>query len=248
MKCAYHTESPAHSACSRCSAWLCDRCAVDINGKFVCKRCVADAINMGSGQNFESSVHHGQCGAPGGSGFTAEHRKPSERAGRKPHRYISGLWILMLSFLPGLNYMALGLIKRGIFFMSAFFGIIYLMSGFHVLVFPLIVLFFASLCDSQSKRRRINNGDYVSDDIYDIISFLSKYRTPLLGVLIFMILSSFVGFGGASWHRHSHMQGFNFLALIVVCVIGWYFIKNRKIKADKDSERRVHSHHDDNNN
>ena len=245
MKCAYHPESPAFSTCSQCGAWLCGSCAVDINGKFICKRCVANAVNMSPGQNFDHPGHHGHGGAYKGSEFSAERRRPSERTPHRPYRYISGLWILMLSCLPGLNYMAMGLIKRGLFFMSAFFGIIYLMIGYYPMVFLLIILFFASLCDAQNKRRRINNGEFVSDDIYDIIRFFREYKTLILGALAFIMLTSFLGSGGGFWHGHRHGPSFfPLFPLIVVCFIGWYFIKIKRRKSDMDDERHTHRHRD----
>ena len=141
------------------------------------------------------------------------------RPGPRPRRHIGGLWIFMLSCLPGLNYMAMGLIKRGLFFMSAFFGIIFLMSTMHSLVFPLTILFFASMFDSQSKRRRINNGEYVPDDIDDIIRFVKKYKTLLIAAATFLIL----------------VKMFHLVVVVLLCILIWYFIKNRTTKSDNNN-------------
>jgi len=219
-------ESPAFNTCSQCGVWLCDVCAVDIDGKVICKRCVANAMNV------NSSAGHGHR--------DAYERKGTGRTGPRPHRYISGLWIFLLSCLPGLNFMAMGLMKRGLFFMSAFFGLVYLINVFHGLaVFPIVVLFFASICDAQSKRRRINNGEYVNDDIDDIIRFTVKYKTLLIVIAGFFALSSV-------FSRASGI--FNLLPLVVVCLAGWYFIKHRpgKKASSKDDEHHAHSHHDNN--
>jgi len=180
-----------------------------------------------------------------GSGYSAPeqvYKDTHERkAAAKPSRYVSGLWIFILSFLPGLNYMAMGLMKRGLFFMSAFFGLIYLMSGFHFLAFAFVILFFASMCDAQSKRRRINNGEYVGDDVDDIIRFVVKYKTPILVILTFFALSTSLGFGsGGFWHGHWQRSG-NFLALLILCFFGWHFIKNRSSGSRKDKDDDGHS-------
>jgi len=119
--------------------------------------------------------------------------------------------------------MAMGLMKRGLFFMSAFFGIIYLMSTLHFLVFPLTILFFASLCDSQSKRRRINSGEHVPDNIDDIMRFAMKYKTPLLIALAFLMVIRILNIGG-------------FLLAILLCLLGWYFITNRSGKISKKDD------------
>jgi len=134
------------------------------------------------------------------------------RAGR-PRRYISGFWIFLLSCLPGLNFMAMGLMKRGLFFMSAFFGIIFLMGTFNFLAFLLVILIFASLCDAQSKRRRINNGEYVPDDIDDIVRFTTKYKTALFITFAFLMLIKI-------------FHVFSPIFVIILCLLGWYLIKN----------------------
>jgi len=166
----------------------------------------------------------------------AEHGARTDMRREKPRRYISGLWIFLLSCLPGLNFMALGLMKRGLFFMSAFFGLISLIGFFrYMAVFPLVILIFASLCDAQNKRRRINNGEYVNDDIDDILRFVAKYKVPLLAVFAFMtvhsLFSSSFGMGG-----HMRIP----LVPILVCIAGWYFIKNRGSKISKGD----HGSHD----
>jgi len=140
----------------------------------------------------------------------------------KPRRYISGFWIFLLSCLPGLNYMAMGMMKRGLFFMSAFFGIIFLIDTFHFFAFLLVILFFASLCDAQSKRRRINSGEYVPDDIDDIMRFAKKYKVPLLAAIAFLVL----------------VRMFHIVFVVVLCLLGWYLIKNRGEKSGNSDNYR----------
>jgi len=181
-------------------------------------------MNAHSGAGFDAPEPfrvNNSYGASGASSF-------AHRTEPRPRRRISGFWIFMLSFLPGLNYMVMGLMKRGLFFMSAFFGMVYLVDFFHFLAFPLAILFFASLCDSQSKRRRINNGEHVPDDIDDIMRFAIKYKTPLLIAAAFLILIRILNFSGP-------------LLAIVVCLLGWYFIKNRTGKFSKNDE--AHNNH-----
>ena len=236
MKCIYHPEAQAFNTCCRCGEWLCDSCSIAVDGRVVCKRCVANAMSLGSGTS--SGINPGPPSAPPGhfSGGTPGFRTDPPRS-PKPRRYVSALWIFMLSCLPGLNYMAMGLMKRGLFFMSTCFGLIYLMSVFHALTFPLVILFFASLCDAQNKRRRINNGEYVSDDIDDIIRFAIKYKTPLLVVLVFLILGSFFGPSGILWRGSGHL-----LVLMIVCLIGWYFINNRAKRISGSDDHHTHDH------
>ena len=207
MNCIHHPDSQAYNTCGRCGVWLCDSCAVTVNGRVVCKRCIANVMDAHSGAGY---------GTPEPFSVNSSHGEP-RREGR-PRRYISGLWIFMLSCLPGLNYMAMGLMKRGLFFMSAFFGIIFLMGTLHFLAFPLTILFFASLCDSQSKRRRINSGEHVPDDIDDIMRFATKHKTLLLVVFAFLVL----------------VRISNIVFIIVLCLLGWYFIRGRNGKSSSN--------------
>ena len=228
MKCAYHPDTQAFNTCGRCGERLCDGCAIAVDGRVVCKVCIASAMNMGPGVNSEH----------------AHSRRAEPADAPKPRRYISGLWIFLLSGLPGLNFMAMGLMKRGLFFMSAFFGLVYLMIGFRVTVFPFVIamLFFASLCDAQSKRRRINSGEYVSDDIDDVIRFAVKYKTPLLAAVSFLALHSFFSTVGGVWRGH---HGGGFFTLALVCLVAWLFIRNRagKIRSSDDHSHRHHDNH-----
>jgi hypothetical protein len=82
--------------------------------------------------------------------------------------------------------MYLGLIKRGLAAMCAFFLLIYLAITAFALPLTLLfslsipVLWLTSLFDGFHTRRRINAGDPPEDNIRDILSALSRNKTLTL--------------------------------------------------------------------
>lgn len=66
----------------------------------------------------------------------------------------------ILSFLPGAGHMYLGLNKRGLQFMAAFFGTIFLIDLLHIellLAFVLVIVWFYSMFDALQMTSRINH-------------------------------------------------------------------------------------------
>ena len=110
-------------------------------------------------------------------------------------------FILPIPFcpIPGVNYMYMGMIKRGLVAMTAYFGTIYLMimsfvNGLWVLglffALSLPVLILASAFDAFRLRQRINAGEYVTDNADDVLAFIRRNRLfilAFLGVLAMLI-------------------------------------------------------------
>jgi len=116
-------------------------------------------------------------------------------------RYVS--WGLLFLFsvviwLPGLNYMYLGLIKRGLIAMSAFFWALFLAISFNgmfslLFVSAIIILVFVSIFDGFKIRNKINAGEDVYDNIDDITDFLRKNKSFITGFLLILVAASLVG-------------------------------------------------------
>ena len=172
MPCINHHNQNGVNTCCQCGEWLCEVCSVDVNDRFVCKSCIAK--NMLSKTN----------------GHGARVSGPSAFAGhRAPPRYASGCLLLICSFIvPGANYMYLGLVKRGLFVMSAFFAIIFAITASHhfpqllvvFLFLSILVLWFTTFFDAFAKRRLINSGIHVPDNVDDILGFVKKYKVLLI--------------------------------------------------------------------
>jgi len=109
---------------------------------------------------------------------------PSELRYRK-----SKLLTFLFSLLPGLNYMYLGLMKRGLFFMTFFFALSVLIREIRISMFSFTIFMLMCFClfDSFRIRRLLRDGFDVPDSIDDVISFYKANKKPvwmLLGILV----------------------------------------------------------------
>lgn len=211
MRCVYHSDREAAYVCNHCGKDVCADCAVDVNGNTLCKPCVAAlAGRTGHGHGPGPGYDRYHCGYP-------RHAKGRSKAA-----------LFILSFLPGLGYMYLGLIKRGLLVMSAFFLNIYLLAEFSVplLAFLVPVIFFASFFDGFSILRRINAGEAVTDSIDDIKGFVSRNRRLIFGGLGAVLLISFI----TNFSRNLHYGGlyavaYNLLPFILImCAVMFIFL------------------------
>jgi len=131
---------------------------------------------------------------------TPERDTPSSAAAASGGRRISWGLLFMFTIPPfpsGVNYMYMGLIKKGLAALCGFFLLIYLVS---VSGGPLTVLFALALpvywltCafDGFNIRRRIKAGEAVDDSIEGAISFLRSNKY-ILWILIALVGLSILG-------------------------------------------------------
>jgi len=130
-------------------------------------------------------------------------------------------------FPSGVNYMYMGLIKRGLAALCGFFLLIYLIG---VSSGPLTVLFALAMpvywltiaFDGFSIRRRINAGEHVADSIDEAVRFLknNKYVVWILLALVGLsILGTVVGI---------IMRLVAWLLPVIVIALGLYVLFKRK--------------------
>ena len=175
MQCKNHPSENGINTCNNCGSWLCERCSFERGGRIFCPSC---AVSQGT----EAATAH----------------YPPRST---PARNIS--WGLLFLFsvvimLPGLNYMYMGLIKRGLLAMSAFFGVIFLgtqLSGAlsWLFAFAIPILVIACIFDGFNIRRRINAGEAVSDSVDDVMNFIRRNRVIILGVLVLFLVIHIIG-------------------------------------------------------
>ena len=172
MQCKNHPTVKGINTCNECGSWLCERCSFERGGRIFCPGCAAD-------NGAESSYH---TLSPGST------------------KYIS--WGLLFLFsviipLPGLNYMYMGLIKRGLMAMSVFFGLIFmgtqLTGGFGIFAFAIPILVITCIFDGFNLRRRINSGEEISDSIDDIIDTVKRNRRIIVSFLLLLVIVHIVG-------------------------------------------------------
>ena len=206
MQCRTHPTTPAFNTCNQCGDWLCDSCTVDIQGRQLCRGCL------------------GKLAAPASGGPS-----PVASSSMPGGRQISwGLLFFFSLFLPsGVNYLFMGLIKRGLAALTGFFLMIYFIG---VSSMPLTMLFGLALpiyvltCifDGFSIRRRINAGELVPDNIDEVINFLRRNKYVgwiIMAILGLSVLSSVVGI-------FIRLVGWLMPSLIIV--IGLYLLLRRK--------------------
>ena len=215
MQCRIHPENAGVNTCSQCGEWLCDACTVNLQGRVFCRKCLAKLTE----------------GAEGAYGPVKD-AEPVFTYAEKPRHIFGGL-LFLFSFIPGVNYMYLGLIKRGLAVMVGFFLLIYFItvSPFPLLlllVFSIPVYYLTSLFHSFGLRRRINAGEAVGDSIDDVVNFLRRNKGLIIGFIILLFGVSIAG----SLIRMVLVPILRYLPVIVI-LIGLYVIF-KKPKKKKD--------------
>lgn len=150
MKCANHPEKEVIKNCGFCNKGFCKDCLIELGDNYFCKSCLAEK----SGINISDNVNHEQ------KVKTVVSEKKSK------------LWAFLFSLVPGVGYLYLGLMTRGLHTMILFFGSIFVASfiGFDqlmALVVPVVV--FYSVFDTQQLVKNLNEGMEVEDkQLFDI--------------------------------------------------------------------------------
>lgn len=196
MQCKIHPTEKGVNTCNQCGCWLCEKCTFESSGRMFCPDCVSRQVS-----DVAKGFNEGHYDARFDERFDA---KFDER--KHVSRSIS--WMLLFIFtacipLPGLNYMYLGLIKRGLVTMGAFFGMIYLGITFSdgsfghlglIFFFAIPAIWLASAFDGFRLRARINAGEVISDDLEDIIKFFRRNRIFFAGIIIILLSIQVIGF------------------------------------------------------
>ena len=120
---------------------------------------------------------------------------PAPPKGAYPKRP-SRFWLFLLSFIPGVGHMYLGLIRRGLFYFSALALMIYLTAtlsiggGSFLTIFSSFAkgaIFFVSFFEAFKLRREMVMGNDVKDEFP---AFLAR-KEILMVVAVIVLLSFF---------------------------------------------------------
>ncbi|MDR0958705.1 MAG: hypothetical protein LBM16_05790 [Clostridiales bacterium] len=158
---------------------------------------------------------------PRAAGF---HEHPHKR------KRFSGFLLFCMSVLPGIGYMYLGLIKRGLFFLSVFFGGIYAAGqfGMDFLVPCLAIMYFAVLFDSFKKRAKLENGEFVPDNIDEIKEFFYRHKTIIICASVVVLAMWFINNIGWFLFRFEGMNWFNKIVAVLLVAFGAIVLFSRK--------------------
>ena len=153
------------------------------------------------------------------------------------HRRPSRFWLFAFSFLPGLSHIYMGLIRRGLFYISALPILIYLTvvfaSNFGVFVlfpaFSIAALFAVAFFESFGIRRDIIMGKEVKDNIpnFGMIGG-NKVVFIALGIILAVAL-------GVNILARLPWYAWLVLGIVAVCYAPYLNGKNRK-KSSKNED------------
>ena len=155
---------------------------------------------------------------------------PPHHHGTYPIRRPSRFWLFVLSPLPGLSHMYLGLIRRGLFYMASLALLIFLTTAIapSILViltsFAKFAIFAVAFFESFAIRRDIVMGKDVSDSTPNIAA-LRKNKTLFAAVII--VVAVVVGL------RVLAILGW-LIWFIAISAIALYFLWNSDKKKPKD--------------
>lgn len=168
MKCKFHPEKPGGAACSKCGGPLCGECAVHTQGSVFCRTC----LGMGSGAG------------------------PSPSWGGHAVAVNKKLLLALCVFLPpGVGYMYMGLIKRGLVAMIGFYFLAFLVVASPGLPLSLLamlsmpVLYFACIFDSFAICRRAEAGEAVPDGAGRAIASLLSNKKLCMALIAALALA-----------------------------------------------------------
>lgn len=212
MNCTNHPDVAALTFCSRCGTPLCNDCQINTQGTVFCRPCLVAAAGAAQAGHSAHTPHSAYSAPPPGAA---------------PRSHVLWGMLFLFSFLPGANYMYMGLMKKGLATMCGFFLVIFMLSwsSFPISLFlglSLPVLVIASAFDGFNIRRRINAGQAVSDDVGDLVQSVlanKNLRTMIIVALAIMLAFSVLNIAMAIISR---------LLPILVIALGAYILIKRK--------------------
>lgn len=170
MKCIYHNDKDAEFICSSCGQPVCRDCLTTVNGRNVCKSCAYNSQNI----NVNSKNNN-----------------------YKQNDGYNGFLFFIFMAVPGLRHMYLGLMKRGMQFLAAFFVLVAFLAttGMFGSLFVSLacIVWFYSAFDSYHCRKMMSRGETVLDSPiledygYSEIRLYFSERKTTVGVIIILL-------------------------------------------------------------
>ena len=145
MKCKDHIERESVEVCHLCGDPFCEECLVTLGGRPYCIRCLENKLKD------DNQVVEGE-------------KSFAEAAVPK-----SKFWAFIFSLIPGVGYLYLGAMNRGLQTMVIFFGSIFVagLLGFEQIMALIVpVVMFYSIFDTQQLVNSINTGHKPEDKLF----------------------------------------------------------------------------------
>lgn len=142
----------------------------------------------------------------------------------------------ILSFLPGLGHLYLGLMTRGIQLMLAFFLIVFSLNTFNLFGFILPVIWFYGLFDALQQNRSINELGEVKDKPFVAWGDINDKQYYIGWVFIvlgaYLVLENFFG-----WEYYHLLK--NIIIAILFIYVGYRLVSGRGIFPKSEVSRKL---------
>ncbi|MCL2352396.1 MAG: hypothetical protein FWC55_07690 [Firmicutes bacterium] len=189
MQCVTHPTREGVNTCCECGTWLCDDCTIEAGGRLFCRKCLQKALDC----------------APTSGGAAPRPADAWECCGEK--RRISKFLLFVCSLiLPGVGYMYLGLMKRGLFTLTSFFVLVSVIAVLHMPILGVLIciLWITAFFDGFHIRRKLVDGVRVEDGIEDIAAFVRRNKAVVIVMAaVFLALGFFSG--NSHYMQHAYM-------------------------------------------
>ena len=172
----------------------------------------------------------------------SSHGEPPNHHSHSAHsRRPSRFWLFVFSFLPGLGHIYMGLIRRGLFYISTLALIIFFTSvvvpnfgRFSIFAgFSIAALFAVSFFEAFSIRRDIIMGKEVKDTIPNLGIFGKNKVIIIILAVIFVIVLAVNILSALPWYV------WLILGIIAVCYAPAVYGNKRKEMSDKENDNTM---------
>ncbi|MBS4537972.1 hypothetical protein GOQ27_05835 [Clostridium sp. D2Q-11] len=181
MKCYYHEDREGKLKCDICQKQICEECSNNEKDNIICDECLAKEVFDGDTIVMETKYSNHNSNREQ-ENILNNNYYPVKRI---PNSFLG----FIFSLVPGAGHMYLGLMKRGVQLMIAFFMLLAIPSilnfaGF-IGLFATVVWFY-SVFDAYHIKKRLMRGDIVEDELVVEMDWLNmNYYYLGLGLLIF---------------------------------------------------------------
>lgn len=167
MKCINHPEREQAAECALCGNQYCEECLVSLNGANYCKQCLNEKLS-------------GQSSSVSGNSVPVTGQK-------------SRFWAFVFSLIPGVGYLYLELMNRGLQTMLLFFGSIFVSSFINfeqIMALVVPVVMFYSIFDTQQLVKNMNSGEQIEDrPLFDLKAITFNQSWIGYGLIVIGLLA-----------------------------------------------------------
>ncbi len=148
-------------------------------------------------------------------------------------------WAFVLSLIPGVGYLYLGLMRRGLQAMVIFYGTIFLAAAVNfgaitVLVLPVIM--FYTIFDTLQFLKQMNEGQYVEDKLlFETGTLESKQSLVGVGLIVLGVLALLNNLLPSFFSYHYYIN--RFVPPLLILALGIYILYRNTGRKDNNGPK-----------